>query len=179
MISRRHLIAAALLPLVPRVGFAQPTPACGRPSPAQTPGPFYKPSTPLRSSFLPKDYSGQKLRVAGVVLARDCKPVANAILDFWHADEFGDYDNQGFRYRGHQFTAAQGRYRLETILPAEYPGRARHIHVKVGPRGGRLLTTQLYFPASFGHPRDGLYTPVLEMRMPKSDQGLFDFVIDA
>jgi len=178
MISRRHLIAAGLLPLVPRLALAQPTPACGKPSPAQTPGPFFKPSSPLRNSLLTKESSGQKLLVTGMVLSRDCKPVANAVLDFWHADEFGDYDNQGFRYRGHQFTDAQGRYRLETIVPAEYPGRARHIHVKVGPQGGRMVTTQLYFPISFGHHRDGLYNPVLEMKMPKPDEGVYSFVLD-
>ena len=31
-------------------------------------------------------------------------------------------DNQGFRYRGHQFTDADGRYRLETIVPARGQG---------------------------------------------------------
>ena len=66
--------------------------------------------------------------------------VANARLEFWHADESGEYDNQGSRYRGHQHADAQGRYRLETIVPAEYPGRARHIHVKVQARGRRVLT---------------------------------------
>ena len=179
MISRRHLIAAGLLPLIPRIGLAQPTPACGKPSPAQTPGPFYKPSSPLRSSFLNKESSGPRLVVAGRVISKECKPVANAILDFWHADEIGEYDNTGFRYRGHLFTDAEGRYRLETIVPAEYPGRARHIHVKVSPKGGRLLTTQLYFPLSFGHHQDGLYTPALEMKMARRDEGVFDFVVDA
>jgi protocatechuate 3,4-dioxygenase beta subunit len=49
----------------------------------------------------------------------------------WHADERGEYDNGGFRYRGHLFTDAQGRYHFRTILPALYPGRTRHYHVKV------------------------------------------------
>jgi protocatechuate 3,4-dioxygenase beta subunit len=67
-------------------------------------------------------------------------------LDFWHADERGEYDNAGYRYRGLLRTDAQGRYRLETNLPPPYSGRPRHIHVKLRPPGGRLLTTQLYFP---------------------------------
>jgi protocatechuate 3,4-dioxygenase beta subunit len=46
------------------------------------------------------------------VLSLECKPVANALLDFWQADEFGEYDNKGFRYRGHQVTDAQGYWRL-------------------------------------------------------------------
>jgi protocatechuate 3,4-dioxygenase beta subunit len=111
------------------------------------------------------------------VLSRDCKPVANALLDFWHADGQGAYDNRGFRYRGHQFTDAEGRYRLETIVPAEYPGRARHIHVKLQAPGGRLLTTQLYFPDEPGNSRDGLYRPQLAMQMKERSAGLFDFVV--
>jgi protocatechuate 3,4-dioxygenase beta subunit len=108
--------------------------------------------------------------------------VANALLDFWHADEFGEYDNKGFVYRGHQFTDAQGRWRLETILPAEYPGRARHIHVNVGAPGKRILTTQLYFPEEFGHHRDGLYQSSLQLKISKKESlldGSFDFVVDA
>ena len=101
----------------------------------------------------------------------------NALLDFWHSDEHGAYDNRGFRYRGHQFADAQGRYRLETIVPAEYPGRTRHIHVKVQAPGGRILTTQLYFPGDPGNKRDGLYRQELEVKKLKGDEAGFDFVV--
>ena len=121
--------------------------------------------------------AGRRLVVSGRVLTPDCKPAANALLDFWHADENGDYDNRGFRYRGHQFTDAEGRYRLETILPAVYPGRTRHIHVKVQPAGGRILTTQLYFPNERENERDGLFRRELVMQMADRGQGAFDFVI--
>jgi len=132
----------------------------------------------LRTSLLEKSSSGKNLQVAGVVLGRDCKPVQGAVLDFWHADEEGEYDNKGFRYRGHQFTDAQGRWRLETILPMEYPGRARHIHVNVQAPGKRILTTQLYFP---GDRRDGLTRDSLVIRDMKADkrEGHFDFVVEA
>ena len=117
--------------------------------------------------------------MTGLVLSASCRPVANALLDFWHADEDGDYDNQGYRYRGHQFADAQGRYRLETIVPAEYPGRTRHIHVKVQAPGRRILTTQLYFPNEPANRRDGIYSRDLEMLMPKPGEGSFDFVVEA
>ena len=177
---RRLVIAAGALPLFPAIVFAQ-TPSCGKPTAPQTAGPFFKPSSPLRSSLIEQSSSGKKLLVAGQVLDRNCKAVQGAVLDFWHADEEGEYDNKGFRYRGHQVSDAQGRYRLETIVPAEYPGRARHMHVNVAVPGRRILTTQLYFPASFGHHRDGLYQSALEIRIPKEkeNQGTFDFVVDA
>ncbi len=173
---RRRLLGAALALPFAGSAFAQLT--CGRLTARQTEGPFFKTDTPQRSSLLEK---GDKnvLVVRGLVLAAQCKPVTNALLDFWHADELGNYDNQGFRYRGHQFTDAQGRFRLETIVPAEYPGRARHIHVKVQAPGKRLLTTQLYFPNDPGNARDGLYRRDLEIRDFRIGEGKFDFVVEA
>jgi protocatechuate 3,4-dioxygenase beta subunit len=168
--NRRTLVGAALL--WPVYSFAQ---RCGPQTPRQTEGPFYKPATPQRISLL--DQGTPTLLVTGRVLSKDCKPVANALLDFWHADERGEYDNQGFRFRGHQFTDSDGRYRLETIVPARYPGRARHIHVKVQAPGGRLLTTQLYFPGDAGNARDGLYRDELAMKSLKAGEGAFDFVV--
>ena len=157
-----------------------PTPECrpGRTTPAQTEGPFYSPRTPLKADFR-KDAPGDPIVLEGFVLGTDCKPLASAWLDFWHADATGDYDNSGFRLRGHQVTDAGGGYRLLTILPAIYQGRTRHIHVKVRAKeGGRILTTQTYFPGEAGNARDGLYRPELLAR--KTGAGLaFDFVLPA
>ena len=176
---RRLLAAAAALPVVP--AFAQTRPlTCGALTAQQTEGPFFKIKTPLRASFLEPQSKAPGLIVSGQVLSARCQPVANALLDFWHADEDGEYDNRGFRYRGHQFTDAEGRYRLQTIVPAEYPGRARHIHVKVQAPGRRILTTQLYFRDEPGNRRDGLYSADLEMRMAGkgAGEGRFDFVVE-
>ena len=170
--NRRRLILAAAL--WPGYSLAQ---SCGKPTERQTEGPFFKPQSPERNSLV--EGKAGTLLVSGRVLGPDCKPVAHALLDFWHADEKGQYDNQGFRYRGHQFTDAEGRYRLETIVPAEYPGRARHIHVKVQRPGGRILTTQLYFPNNPGNQYDDIFRPELVLQMATRGQGIYDFVIAA
>jgi protocatechuate 3,4-dioxygenase beta subunit len=172
--TRRRILGAALL--IPLETLAQ---TCGVITPRQTEGPFFTPSSPLRASLLEAESKAQRFLVTGRVLSPQCKPVANALVDLWHADEEGAYDNRGFRYRGHQFTDSEGRYRFETIVPALYPGRTRHYHVKVQPKGARVLTTQLYFPGDMGNRRDGLYRPELEMRAPKAGEGSFDFVVDA
>jgi protocatechuate 3,4-dioxygenase beta subunit len=188
---RRFLGAAAAGACLPsgllfspalRAQSAPLTPACGKQTARQTAGPFFKPNSPRRVSLIENAAQTTKLVVTGLVLSGSCSPVANALLDFWHADEFGDYDTKGFSYRGHQLTDAQGRWRLETILPAEYPGRARHIHVNVQAPGRRVLTTQLYFPEEFGHHRDGLYQGSLELKIARKQDlldGRFDFVVDA
>ena len=117
----------------------------------QTEGPFFKPSSPERADLIEPGMAGQPIELAGFVLTRGCKPVPGALVDLWHADAKGDYDNSGFRLRGHQFADAEGRFRFRTIVPGSYPGRTRHFHVKVQPKGGRVLTTQLYFPGEAGN----------------------------
>src|SRR6185295_10234137 len=150
------------------------------PTHSETAGPFFKPRSPERASLLEKGMGGTPIAVTGRVRGRDGKPVAGALLDFWHADDEGIYDNDGFRLRGHQYADAQGRYRLETIVPGVYPGRTRHIHVKVQAPRGKVLTTQLYFPGEPRNRQDGLFDETLLMAV-KADAGrkagAFDFVL--
>jgi protocatechuate 3,4-dioxygenase beta subunit len=162
-----------------------PTPACGDddddPTPAQTEGPYYTPNTPGRTSFLEPDLPGTKLIVTGFVLSTGCQPVAQALVDFWHCDDAGVYDNVGYRLRGHQFTDDQGRYYLETILPGVYPGRTRHIHVKVQAPNQPILTTQMYFPNEPGNDTDGIFSPELLMDVQDVADGkaaAFNFVLE-
>lgn len=171
---RRRLFGAALALPFTSGAWAQ---RCGGATPRETEGPFFKTDSPHRSTLIEPGTKAPKLVVSGQVLSPECKPVANSLLDFWHADENGDYDNRGYRYRGHQFTDSDGRYRLETIVPAVYPGRTRHIHVKLQRPGGRVLTTQLYFPNEPQNQRDGLFRRDLVMRMDDRDRGAFDFVL--
>ena len=112
--------------------------------------------------------------LSGTVLSADCKPIPNVSLDFWQADANGDYDNRGYRYRGVVTSDAEGRYRLETNLPPPYMGRPRHIHVKIQRPGGRVLTTQLYFP---GESRNANAALVVKMERDGSVlRAAYDFV---
>ncbi|CAN7668389.1 intradiol ring-cleavage dioxygenase [Bradyrhizobium sp. LjRoot220] len=160
-----------------------PTPAChdgDAATLAQTEGPFFKPSSPERVELFEEGMAGQPIELIGLVLTRDCKPISGALLDFWQADAKGQYDDSGFRLRGHQFTDTEGRYRLRSVVPGVYPGRTRHIHVKVQPRGGKLLTTQLYFPGESQNRSDGLFRKELLVRTAKNAgwlAGRFDFVV--
>ena len=150
------------------------------PTHSETAGPFFKPRSPERASLLEKATKGTKLAVSGRVRGRDGRPVAGALLDFWHADDDGEYDNEGYRLRGHQYADAEGRYRLETIVPGVYPGRTRHIHVKVQAPKGKVLTTQLYFPGETRNRGDGLFDETLLMALRETSgrkAGSFDFVL--
>ncbi len=152
-------------------------------TPAQTEGPFYTPNTPERASLVEVGMGGTPLLVTGQVLNQNCEPIAGAKLDFWQTDDNGEYDNVGYRMRGHQFTDENGNYALETILPSRYPGRTPHIHVKVfAPNGREVLTTQVYFPGISDQIPDGVFRPDLLARdLPPDESGrrhiAFDFVV--
>lgn len=191
--TRRRLIGAGLvLPFVGwRTAGAQglaPTPACGKPgdaaaaTPRQGAGPFYTPNSPRRASLVEPGASGARLVLGGRVWTTDCRPVPGALIDVWHCDAQGEYDNSGYRYRGHLFADANGAYRLETIVPGRYPGRTRHIHVRVQAPGSAPLTTQLYFPGEPGNADDFIWRPELEIAAAAragdaTRVGRFDFVL--
>lgn len=163
----------------------EPTPACDdddEPTLRDVEGPFYSPETPRRTSFLKDGSIGTTLVLSGKVLGTNCEPVAGAILDFWHADGDGEYDNVGYRYRGHQFSDVDGSYRLETIFPGLYPGRTRHFHVKVQGPNTALLTTQLYFPGEPSNGDDIFFRAALLMDVREQADGgaaTFDFVLSS
>lgn len=163
------------------------TPQCaaeGVSTPPQTEGPFFRAGSPGRDNLVEAGSKARTVDLTGFVLTRGCNPVARAVVDIWHADEQGAYDNKGFRYRGRVYTDEKGRYRIRTIVPALYPGRTRHYHINVAAGGKLLLTTQLYFPDEPGNRKDGLFRKELLMQVAKSNAkdaataARFDFVID-
>lgn len=188
---RRFLVSGAaatgLTLTLPDFAFAQqlsPTPECKdghEPTMRQTEGPFFRPRSPQRTNLREPGLSGEAISISGFVLTRGCRPLAGALVDLWHADGSGDYDNKGFRGRGHQFTDSEGRYRFVTVRPARYPGRTPHYHVKVQAANRPVLTTQLYFPNDPGNDRDPIFRKELLMRMTGAGtppDARFDFVLD-
>ncbi|GAA1251816.1 dioxygenase [Kitasatospora nipponensis] len=200
LISRKSLLKAAALasavPLVTGGGIAlardragtggalSATPQCedgDAPTVAQIEGPYFKPNSPLRTSLVTAGTVGTPLTVTGFVFGRACVPIAGVLLDFWQADDAGNYDNTGFTFRGHQFTDAHGAFSLTTIVPGLYPGRTRHIHVKAQAPGRPILTTQLYFPGEPSNSSDSIFDARLLMdvrQVGNGEQAAFDFVLD-
>ena len=143
----------------------------------QTEGPYFTPDSPERTSLIEDDMAGTRLLLTGYVYASGCEPVPDALIEFWQADDAGEYDNVGYNLRGHQFTGEDGEYSLETILPGLYPGRTRHIHVKVQAPDQPVITTQLYFPDEPENDRDGIFDPSLVIDVEDSDDGQLGFFI--
>jgi protocatechuate 3,4-dioxygenase beta subunit len=164
-----------------QAGLLQPTVSCDdQPTPRQTEGPFYTPRSPRRQLLRESGIQGAPFTLVGVVLTRSCRPVSNALVDLWQADARGEYDNNGFKLRGHQYTDEAGRYRFESVIPGAYSGRTRHLHLKFQPSGGRVLTTQFYFPEEPANSRDQLFTPklVMSLRQGSNLVGTFITILD-
>ncbi len=126
--------------------------------PELTEGPYYKAGSPQTDIIRQEGTPSIPLTLEGYVFDADCKPLVNAWLDFWQADGEGNYDNDGYILRGHQYTDAQGRYKLETVVPGLYPGRTEHIHFKIkSPNSDDMLTSQLFLPNSSGNSNDSIF----------------------
>lgn len=159
------------------------TPACidaDDLTPAREAGPFFKPNSPPVRDLYSGSPDGERITVAGFVFNSRCQPLPGSLVEIWHADETGQYDRDGFRLRGHQFTDSQGRWWFNTIVPALYPGRTRHFHFKVQRPGGTLLTTQLFFPGESGNAEDWIFHESLLLALSRTGDGQFgrfDFIV--
>lgn len=179
---RRQLLWALMI----GAGLPRPAMAACRLTERNSQGPYYRESAPFRAVLAGESEPGEPLVITGRVLAADgCTPLADAVVDAWHANADGRYYNVGgsrgdepeqFRLRGRVRTNARGEYRFETIMPGHYSSRPRHVHfIATHPRA-RELVTQMYFT---GDPRlesDWLVKESLIVD-PTGDAARFDFVL--
>jgi protocatechuate 3,4-dioxygenase beta subunit len=152
-----------------------------RATPRDQLGPFYTRNAPEQTELCTSGSGGrERLTVAGRVLGADCKPLAGALVEVWHADANGDYshftrgkkDDPACLLRASVRTNAEGRYQFTTIVPAEYPGRPRHIHYRVSHAAHATLVTQLYFTGDRGAV-EGLTAP-----LQRDAQGVASAIFD-
>jgi len=126
-------------------------------------GPYWRPSIPVRHDFDIYGHPGERLTLSGRVLAENCQPIPNAVMEMWHAypidksaNELSaadsvEYDTRSadYRYYGQFATNEGGEYTLSTKKPGWYLNgqnfRPSHIHVRIYVNNTERLTTQLYF----------------------------------
>lgn len=129
-------------------------------------GPYYTAGAPERGDLVEADTAGTPLTISGRVLdATDCStPLAGAVFDVWHADDSGEYDNEGYRLRGRVVCDADGRFTLRTVMPGRYDTRpVRHLHFKVWVGETERVTSQLYFRGDEEHDPARHVGPLLDV----------------
>ncbi len=94
---------------------------------------------------------GQKLVIVALVLDSTCAPVEGANLNIWHTDAEGRYGPAGTErccyYGGTVRTDRDGRFRMDTIRPAQYPepgAPPAHIHLEIRHTSGHLDTEIIF-----------------------------------
>jgi len=152
--------------------------AGGGATPSQTLGPFYPRNVDERPRQTDADllaFDGERLLsrgvplfLAGRVLDRRGQPITQAEVEIWQCDGNAVYHHPAggaeserdphFQGYGRALTEADGGFHFRTIKPVAYPGRTPHIHVRIAPRSGGALATQLYLPDEPGNARDFLFS---------------------
>jgi hydroxyquinol 1,2-dioxygenase len=151
-------------------------------TPATLQGPFYRADAPLLplGGNLSRDGVGQPLQVAGRVTDPDGAPVAGAMVEVWHANHAGRYENQDpdnqpeFNLRGCFLTDAAGGFQFQTVRPGGYRlpddgpvgqlaarlglslDRPAHLHFAVSAPGHARLVTAIFDGADPAIDRDAL-----------------------
>jgi hydroxyquinol 1,2-dioxygenase len=140
-------------------------------TPSSVEGPFHSPA-PRRElgdwiSHGPERERGIPTVVHGRVLDCEGKPIPNATIDLWQANDTGLYDSQDEsqdegNLRALLTTDSGGGYWFRTIRPSSYPVptdgtagrlltaigrhpmRPAHLHVRIEASGYRTLTTHVF-----------------------------------
>jgi len=176
--------------LLAACGSASATPSspdddnCDPPTADNIEGPFYKRGAPHRAELASANEPGERLVLTGTVRSTSCALLAGAVLDIWHADARGGYDNEGWGLRGRMTTDGDGRWELRSIVPGRYLNgrryRPTHVHVKLRAAGHAPLTTQLYFAGDPYNDGDDFIVPSLVMAHESrahARRARFDFVL--
>jgi len=135
-------------------------------------GPLYVAGAPVRDGVskidLDPDADAGPLIIRGTVTGANGKPVANAVVECWHANSKGFYSHfdptgaqSDFNLRGAVRTGADGTYEVRTLMPvgygcpphgatqqllnalARHGNRPAHVHFFATSENHRKLTTQI------------------------------------
>ena len=132
-------------------------------------GPLYVANAPLADGHTRMDDgkdAGEVMWLYGQVNDTQGRPVANAIVDIWHANTLGNYSffdksQSEYNLRRRIRTGADGRYSVRSIMPSGYGcppdgptqkllnqlgrhgNRPAHIHFFVSAPGYKHLTSQI------------------------------------
>jgi hydroxyquinol 1,2-dioxygenase len=152
-------------------------------TPSTLPGPFYRadaPDLPLGSDLC-RDGKGAPLQVRGRVTGPAGAGLSGAVIEVWHANAEGRYENQDpdnqpeHNLRGRFTASPDGRFHFRTIRPGGYAlpddgpvgqlarrlglslDRPAHIHFAVTARGHRRLVTAIFDGSDPAIDRDALF----------------------
>lgn len=121
-----------------------------RPTTVTSIGLFYQPNAPEITTLWQPGDTGKRLQLRGRVLSTSGAPIADALVELWHADSTGSVDES--RYRASQRSGEDGYFGIKTILPGHIERAryndvfgARHVHIRVTHPDHEPLVSLIYF----------------------------------
>ena len=141
----KSILSAAILPIVPFKSILSQNECITTSDPK---GPFFIDDILPISNIAPSIVGVPRLYITGTVYAKDCvTPIPNALVDVWHANNEGAYEE--VNYRGKFYTDEAGNYSFESIQAGKYLNgtqyRPSHIHYRILCENNPEFFTQLYF----------------------------------
>ncbi|WP_250536518.1 catechol 1,2-dioxygenase [Caballeronia sp. AZ10_KS36] len=125
-------------------------------------GPLYVAGAPVRDGVakidLDADENAGPLVIRGTVTGPSGKPLANALVECWHANSKGFYSHfdptgaqSDFNLRGAVETDGEGRYEFRTLMPVGYgcppQGSTQHLLNALGRHGNRPAHVHFFVTA--------------------------------
>jgi hypothetical protein len=158
--------AASTSAAVPQ-GCPRPPVGSAQPGSVLVPGPI--------NGLPPSDVPAEPMTIVAAVLDRACAPAAGASVRVWHTDAAGEYGPTGTErccyYGGTVAADANGRFRLDTIRPAQYPqpnAPPAHIHLEIRHPSGHLDTEIIF---TDGPAASGPVLPIEQIAVPLARAG--------
>jgi catechol 1,2-dioxygenase len=179
VLTRRQMLGGSILlvPLFRARVFA--TESCTIADPNEL-GPFYRAGSPQKTSLCDAKEPGDPFLFEGRVLS-DCRPVAGALIEVWHADTHGVYDMLAeqkprdpnvFHLRAMIHAGKDGSFAFDTVIPGHYATRAKHLHFAIHADGHEPFITQGYFAGDSRITTDSIARPKDAMKLsPASVRG--------
>lgn len=124
------------------------------PTPPTGIGVWYAPGAPATRELWREGDPGERLILRIRVLDTAARPIADAVVELWHADNTGTV--HAGRYRARLVTGNDGSFEVSTVLPG-YIWGPRHVHFVVSHADHPRLVTRIFFKrdpevAVSGHP---------------------------
>lgn len=117
-------------------------------------------------------YEGQKVNIIGKVLDKNCVPVADAVVELWQHNPYGQMTfaskanlagaDPTFAGAGRTYTNNKGEFSFLTAFPAAADKRAPFVNIKIQKRGLSDFATALFFAGDERNDTDVVFKKLSE-----------------
>jgi len=137
---------------------------------------YFREGAPKRFWLHSLGEPGFRFWMPGSVKGTDGQPIQDAKVEFWVADDKGEYSQDDYKGRGWQKTDESGFYQVHCVRPGnEEEGMPGFLNVRVTAEGYKPLTTRLFFEDDIHNRFDPGFHPDRELELGSTHWGSYKF----